>query len=61
MEVLFQIVSYIDVGVSLMFRPIPWAVYGNKYHKAYSQVQEELLGSWFGSKFIVANYTKLFC
>lgn len=26
--------------------------------KAHTQMQEVLLGGWFGSKLIVANYTK---
>ena len=55
MEVLFQIVSYIDAGVSLMLGSIPGAAYTIK---AYTQVQEVLLGGWFGSKLIVANYRK---
>ena len=55
MEVLFQIVSYIGAGVSLMLGSIPGAAYTIK---AYTQVQEVLLGGWFRSKLIVGNYTK---
>jgi hypothetical protein len=55
MEVLFQIASYIDAGVSVIFGSIPGPAYTIK---AYTQVQEGLLGGWFGSKFIVGNYTK---
>ena len=57
MEVLFQIVSYIGAGVSLMLGSIPGAAYTIK---AYTQVQEVLLGDWFQSKLIVGNYTKQF-
>ena len=52
MEVLFQIVSYIGAGVSLMLGSIPGAAYTIK---AYTQVQEVLLGGWFGSKLIVGT------
>ena len=34
MEVLFQIVSYIGAGVSLMLGSIPGAAYKSKYHKS---------------------------
>ena len=57
MEVLFQKVSYIGAGVSLMLGSIPGAAYTIK---AYTQVQEVLLGGWFRSKLIVGNYTKQF-
>ena len=57
MEVLFQIVSYIGAGVSLKLGSIPGAAYAIKAH---AQVQEVLLGGWFRSKLIVANYTKQF-
>ena len=57
MEVLFQIASYIGAGVSLMLGSIPGAAYTIK---AYTQVQEVLLGGWFRSKLIVGNYTKQF-
>ena len=57
MEVLFQIVSYIGAGVSLMLGSIPEAA---DTIKAYTLVQEVLLGNWFSSKLIVGNYTKLF-
>ena len=33
MEVLFQIVSYIGAGVSLMLGSIPGAAYKSQYHK----------------------------
>jgi hypothetical protein len=39
MEVLFQIVSYLGAGVSLMLGSIPGAAY---IIKAYTQVQEVL-------------------
>jgi hypothetical protein len=55
MEVLFQIVSSTDPGVSLMLRSIPGAAY---IIKTYTQVQEVLLGGWFGCMFIVGTYTK---
>ena len=57
MEVLFQIVSYIGTGFSLMLGSIPGAGYAIK---AYTQVQEVLLGGWFRSKLIVVNYKKQF-
>jgi hypothetical protein len=57
MEVLFQIVSYIGAGVSLMLGSIPEAA---DTIKAYTQVQEMLLGGWFRSKLTVSNYTKQF-
>ena len=57
MEVLFQIVSYIGAGVSLMLGSIPGAAYTIKAH---TQVQEVLLGGWFRAKLIVSNYTKQF-
>ena len=61
MEVLFQIASYIGAGVSLMLGSIPRVAYKKgKIIKAHTQVQEVLLGGWFGSKLIVANYTKQF-
>ena len=34
MEDLFQIVSYIGAGVSLMLGSIPGAAYKSKYHKS---------------------------
>jgi hypothetical protein len=57
MEVLFQIVSYIGASVSLMLGSIPGAA---DTMKAYTQVQEVLLGGWFRSKLIVGNDTKQF-
>jgi hypothetical protein len=60
MEVLFQMASYIGAGVSLMLGSIPGAAYKSKNHKLRTQVQEVLLGGWFGSKLIVANCTKQF-
>jgi hypothetical protein len=57
MEVLFQIVSYIGAGVSFMLGSIPGAAYTIKVS---IQVQEVLLGSWFGSKLIVGNYITQF-
>jgi hypothetical protein len=53
MEVLFQIVSYIGAGFSLMLGSIPGPDYAIK---AYTQVQEVLLGGWSGSKLIIGNY-----
>ena len=52
MEVLFQIVSYIGTGVSLMLESIPGTAYTIK---VYTQVQEVVWGIWFGSKLIVAS------
>ena len=57
MEALFQILSYIGADVSLRPGSIPGAAYTIK---AYTQVQEVLLGGWFRSKLIVGNYTKQF-
>jgi hypothetical protein len=34
MEVLFQVVSYIGAGVSLILGSIPGAVYKSNYHKS---------------------------
>ena len=34
MEFLFQVVSYIGAGVSLMLGSIPGAAYEGKYHKS---------------------------
>jgi hypothetical protein len=47
-------VSYIGAGISLKFGSIPGAAYTIK---AYTQVQEVLLGGWFRSKLISGNYT----
>lgn len=55
MGVSYQIVSYVGAGVSLMLMSIPGAAYTMK---AYTQVQEVLVGGWFMSKLIVCNYTK---
>jgi hypothetical protein len=44
MEVLFQVVSYIGAGVSLMLGFIPGT--------AYTQMQEVLLGGCFESKLL---------
>lgn len=52
MEVSYQIVSYVGAGVSLMLMSIPGAAYTMK---AYTQVQEVLVGGWFMSKLIVCN------
>ena len=49
--------SYIGADVSLMLGSIPGAAYTIK---AYTQVQEVLLGGWFRSKLIVVNYKKQF-
>ena len=57
MEVLFQIVSSIGEGVSLMLGSTPGAVYTIK---ACIQVQAVLLGDGFRSKLIVGNYIKQF-
>ena len=57
MEDLFQVVSYIGAGVSLILGSIPEAVYTIK---AYIQVQEVLLDGRFRPKIIVFNYTKQF-
>ena len=46
--------SYIGAGISLKFGSIPGAAYTIK---AYTQVQEVLLGGWFRSKLISGNYT----
>ena len=54
MEVLFQIVSYIGTGVSLTLGSIPGASYTIK---AYIQVQEVMLGGWFGSKLTMGRDT----
>jgi hypothetical protein len=51
MEVFFQIASYIGAGFSLIL---------TNSIKAHTHVQEVLLGGWFTSKLIVANYTKQF-
>jgi hypothetical protein len=55
MEDLFQVVSYIGAGVSLILGSVPEAVYTIK---AYIQVQEVLLDGRFRPKIIVFNYTK---
>jgi hypothetical protein len=60
MEVLLQIAFYVGAGVSLTLGSIPGAAYKSKTVKAYTYVQEELPGSWFGFKLTVANYTKQF-
>ena len=60
MEVLFQIVSYIGAGVSLMLGSIPGAAYKGKSIKVQTQVQEVVMGDWVRSKLIVGNYTKQF-
>lgn len=54
MEVLFQI-----AGVSLMLGPSQGQLIKANTTKALTQVQEVLLGCWFGSKPIAANSTKL--
>ena len=48
------------MSASLMLGSIPGAAYKSKTVKAYTYVQEELPGSWFGFKLTVANYTKQF-
>ena len=57
MKVLFQKYGRRGAGVSLMLGSIPGAAYTIK---AYTQVQEVLLGGWFRSKLIVVNYKKQF-
>lgn len=54
MEVLFQ-----AAGVSLVLGPSQGQPIKANTIKAHTQVQEVLLGCWFGSKPIVANSTKL--
>ena len=44
MEVLFQIVSYIGAGVSLMLGSIPGAVYKGKYYKNLHTGAESAVG-----------------
>lgn len=61
MKVLFQIASYIREQVSLLC----WGISQGQLIKTdiievYTQVQQVLLGGWFGSKLVVANYTKQF-
>jgi hypothetical protein len=43
MEVLFQIVSYVSIGVSLLLGSIPGAAY---IIKVYKRAQEVLLCGW---------------
>ena len=59
MEVLFQIVFYIGVNISLMLRSTPRAAYENKYIllTAYTQMQEMVLGGQCWFKLMVGNYT----
>ena len=44
MEVLFQIVSYIGAGVSLMLGSIPGAVYESECHKSLYTSAESVAG-----------------
>ena len=55
MEDLFQVVSYIGAGISLMVGSIPRAAY---IIKAYTRVQEVLLSGWFRSKLTVGKLYK---
>lgn len=57
MKVLFQIVSDIGAGVSLVMGFTPGAA---STIQAHIQVQEVLLGGWFGFKLIVGSYTMQF-
>lgn len=52
MEVIFKIVSYIDAGVSVMLGPFQGQLIKANAMKAYTQVQEGLLDSWFRFKLI---------
>lgn len=56
MEVLFQMVSYTGIGVSLMLRSIPGHLRKTDTIEAHTRVP----GSWFGAKLTVGKYTKRF-
>jgi hypothetical protein len=60
MEILLQMASYIGTDIFLCWGPSQGQFIKAKTIKAHTQVQEVLLGGWFGSKLIVATYTEQF-